>query len=78
MSKNPNKTKTFQHYHVFVTHLNFAFVERLLIYLILILEVKVNYTKNLINLNKKYESNLQKVVIFNVTSAFLCSGPEYI
>ena len=29
MSKKYDKTKTFQHYHVFVACLNFAFVERL-------------------------------------------------
>ena len=42
----------------------------------MVLEVKVNYTKNLINLNKKYENNLQKVVIFNVTSCLFVFLPK--
>ena len=62
--KNLNKTETFQHYHVFVTVLIFTFVVTVNNYLILKFEVKVITNKNLINLNKKYENNLQKVVIF--------------
>ena len=62
--KTLNKTETFQHYHVFVTVLIFTFVITVDNYLILKFEVKVITNNNLINLNKKYENNLQKVVIF--------------
>ena len=48
---NYKKSKTFQHYHVFVTVLNFVFVVRVNNYLILLLEVKVITNKNQINLN---------------------------
>lgn len=58
-AKKFNYLKTFQHYHVFVTDLNFTIVESQYIYVILSFEVKVNTIKNLINLNKKYENNLQ-------------------
>ena len=42
----------------------FTFVVSVNNYLILMFEVKVITNNNLINLNKKYENNLQKVVIF--------------
>ncbi len=50
-AKNLNKTETFQHYHVFVTVLNFTFVVSVNNYLILLFEVKVITNKNQINLN---------------------------
>ena len=53
---NYKKSKTFQHYHVFVTVLNFTFVVRVNNYLILLFEVKVITNKNQINLNKNYHS----------------------
>lgn len=56
--------ESFQHENVFGTHLEDVNKIGQNFYLILTFEVKVYAQKTNSNLNKMYENNLQKVVIF--------------
>jgi hypothetical protein len=56
--------KSFQHENVFATSLTSVYFFYQKFYLNLTFEVKYKHKKLIINLNKMYENNLQKVVIF--------------
>ncbi len=66
------KCESFQHENVFEVQLTCVPDVKPKIYLNLTFEVKYKRIKTNSNLNKMYENNLQKVVIFNASNAIWC------